>query len=97
MSDHLKIQKRVLTELGDVAATILLADLHQRATSEEEWMARSAEGLQDDWLLTRRLLERGRDLLINRGYIEMKRAGIPSRTWYRVTSKGMELQSGGKQ
>jgi len=58
---------------------------------DKGWCYRSAEDFERDWLLTRRPMERSRKALIESGYIEMKRVGIPARSWYRLTPKGAAL------
>jgi len=91
--EELVIKKKILHELGDWHVAALFTSI---ATESADWQHHTFEWFENDWLLTRRPFERARKALVDGGYIEVKRAGIPARSWYRLTPKGVALLKGAK-
>ena len=93
MEDCLIIEKRVLHELRDWHVAVFFTSIANMAEGSREWCQRNAEEFEKEMLLTRRPMLRSRKYLVDHGYIETKRAGLPARSWYRLTPKGAALAS----
>lgn len=96
MSDFGVISKRVLHTLKDWHITVFFAGITEIGDHSGEWFQCDAVYFEEEWLLTRRTLVRAREFLAENGYIETKRRGMPARTWYRFTVKGIALVEMGK-
>lgn len=93
MSDFWVIQKRVLHTLGDWHIAVMFTGIAEMADHSDEWFQCDAAYFEEEWMLGRRPLVRAREYLADKGYIEAKRAGMPARSWYRLTPKGVTLAS----
>lgn len=101
MEDHilfqLAIERRVLLVFKDWHVAVLFTSIASMADNSEDWCQCNADQFEKELLLTRRRMERARKYLADHGYIETKRAGIPARSWYRLTPKGVALASPTKE
>ena len=93
MKDHFiqRVDLIVLCAFKDWHVAALFTSIANMSGNSEDWCQCNADQFEKDLFLTRRRLERSRKHLVDHGYIETKRAGIPARSWYRLTPKGVAL------